>query len=45
MSYQWLTLWSYGETFLAAAWLTLQVTLLAFMLAVADLSRRHTVGA
>ncbi|AUV02465.1 amino acid ABC transporter permease [Phytobacter ursingii] len=35
MSYQWLTLWSYGETFLAAAWLTLQVTLLAFMLAVA----------
>lgn len=35
MSYQWLTLWSYGETFLAAALLTLQVTLLAFMLAVA----------
>jgi polar amino acid transport system permease protein len=35
MSYQWLTLWSYGETFLAAAWLTLQVTLLAFVLAVA----------
>lgn len=35
MSYQWLTLWSYGETFLTAAWLTLQVTLLAFMLAVA----------
>lgn len=35
MSYQWLTLWNYGETFLAAAWLTLQVTLLAFVLAVA----------
>ena len=35
MSYQWLTLWRYGETFLAAAWLTLQVTLLAFVLAVA----------
>ncbi|ADU71300.1 amino acid ABC transporter permease [Pantoea sp. At-9b] len=34
MSYQWLTLWNYGETFLAAAWLTLQVTLLAFVLAV-----------
>ena len=35
MSYQWQTLWSSGETFLAAAWLTLQVTLLAFVLAVA----------
>lgn len=35
MSYQWLTLWSYGETFTAAARLTLQVTLLAFVLAVA----------
>lgn len=34
MSYQWLTLWNYGETFLVAAWLTLQVTLLAFVLAV-----------
>lgn len=33
MSYQWLTLWQYADTFLAATWLTLQVTLLAFMLA------------
>lgn len=32
MSYQWLTLWHYGSTFLSAAWLTLQVTLLAFAL-------------
>ena len=35
MSYQWLTLWRYADTFLDAAWLTLQVTLLAFALAVA----------
>jgi len=35
MSYQWLTLWRYADTFLEAAWLTLQVTLLAFALAVA----------
>ncbi|HAU5564300.1 amino acid ABC transporter permease [Pantoea sp. JGM49] len=35
MSYQWLTLWRYADTFLEAAWLTLQVTLLAFVLAVA----------
>lgn len=34
MSYQWLTLWRYADTFLDAAWLTLQVTLLAFALAV-----------
>lgn len=33
MRYQWLTLWQYADTFLAATWLTLQVTLLAFMLA------------
>ncbi|WP_118180243.1 amino acid ABC transporter permease [Paraburkholderia phosphatilytica] len=30
MSYQWLTLWGYVPDFLRAAWLTLQVTLLAF---------------
>jgi len=35
MSYQWLTLWRYADTFLSAAWLTLQVTLIAFALAVA----------
>ncbi|MGC6386700.1 amino acid ABC transporter permease [Ewingella sp. S1.OA.A_B6] len=35
MSYQWLTLWRYGDTFLSAAWLTLQVTVVAFALAVA----------
>ncbi|MEQ9888729.1 amino acid ABC transporter permease [Pectobacterium zantedeschiae] len=34
MNYQWLTLWRYGDTFLSAAWLTLQVTLLAFALSV-----------
>ncbi|OON38465.1 hypothetical protein BTJ39_18620 [Izhakiella australiensis] len=33
MSYQWLTLWQYFGTFAEAAWLTLQVTLLAFLLA------------
>ncbi|MGV2291710.1 amino acid ABC transporter permease [Trinickia sp. YCB016] len=32
MSYQWLTLWGYVPDFLRAAWLTLQVTLLAFCL-------------
>ena len=32
MSDQWLTLWRYADTFLAAAWLTLQVTLLAVAL-------------
>jgi polar amino acid transport system permease protein len=35
MSYQWLTLWRYGDTFLSAAWLTLQVTIIAFALALA----------
>lgn len=35
MSYQWLTLWQYADTFLDAAWLTLQVTILAFVLALA----------
>lgn len=35
MNYQWLTLWHYGGTFLTATWLTLQVTLLAFALAIA----------
>ena len=35
MNYQWLTLWRYADTFLEAAWLNLQVTLLAFVLAVA----------
>ncbi|QKJ85151.1 polar amino acid transport system permease protein [Paramixta manurensis] len=35
MSYQWLTLWRYAGTFVDAAWLTLQVTLLAFVLAMA----------
>lgn len=35
MNYQWLTLWRYAGTFLDASWLTLQVTLLAFVLAVA----------
>ena len=34
MSYEWLTLWGYVPEFLRAAWLTLQVTLLAFALAV-----------
>jgi polar amino acid transport system permease protein len=32
MSYQWLTLWGYVPDFIRAAWLTLQVTLLAFCL-------------
>ena len=35
MSYQWLTLWGYVPDFLRAAWLTLQVTLLAFCLSLA----------
>ncbi|GAB6852121.1 amino acid ABC transporter permease [Paraburkholderia kururiensis] len=35
MSYQWLTLWGYVPEFVRAAWLTLQVTLLAFCLALA----------
>ncbi|MGM3187071.1 ABC transporter permease subunit, partial [Musicola paradisiaca] len=35
MSYQWLALWRYADTFLSAAWLALQITLLAFLLAVA----------
>ncbi|WP_321917019.1 MULTISPECIES: amino acid ABC transporter permease [unclassified Paraburkholderia] len=34
MSYEWLTLWGYVPDFLRAGWLTLQVTLLAFVLAV-----------
>lgn len=34
MSYEWLTLWGYVPQFLHAGWLTLQVTLLAFVLAV-----------
>ena len=33
MSYQWLTLAGYFNTFIEAAWVTLQVTLLAFLLA------------
>ncbi|WP_019939214.1 amino acid ABC transporter permease [Bordetella sp. FB-8] len=33
MSYQWLTLWGYLPDFIRAGWLTLQVTLLAFCLA------------
>jgi polar amino acid transport system permease protein len=35
MSYQWLTLWGYVPDFMRAAWLTLQVTLLAFCLSLA----------
>ena len=34
MSYEWFTLWGYVFEFLKAGWLTLQVTLLAFVLAV-----------
>lgn len=34
MSYEWLILWGYVPEFLQAGWLTLQVTLLAFVLAV-----------
>ncbi len=34
MLYQWLTLWGYVPDFIHAAWLTLQITLLAFLLAV-----------
>ncbi|PKH23756.1 hypothetical protein CIG19_10050 [Enterobacterales bacterium CwR94] len=34
MSYQWLTLWNYAGDFVTAAWLTLQITLVAFALAV-----------
>ncbi|MBB5461357.1 amino acid ABC transporter permease [Paraburkholderia sp. Cpub6] len=33
MSYEWLTLWGYVPEFLSASWLTLQVTVLAFVLA------------
>ncbi len=33
MSYEWLTLWGYVPEFVKAAWLTLQVTVLAFVLA------------
>jgi len=33
MSYQWLTLWGYVPEFFQAAWLTLQITLLAFCVA------------
>ncbi|MDR5798485.1 amino acid ABC transporter permease [Caballeronia sp. LZ008] len=32
MNYEWLTLWGYVPEFLKAGWLTLQVTLLAFVL-------------
>jgi polar amino acid transport system permease protein len=35
MSYQWLTLWGYVPEFIKAGWLTLQVTVLAYVLAVA----------
>ncbi len=35
MSYQWLTLWGYAPEFLKAAWLTLQVTALSFVLSLA----------
>jgi polar amino acid transport system permease protein len=35
MSYQWLTLWGYAPEFLKAGWLTLQVTMLSFALAIA----------
>ncbi|PTB20081.1 amino acid ABC transporter permease [Trinickia symbiotica] len=34
MLYQWLTLWGYVPDFIHAAWLTLQVTLLSFLLAI-----------
>ncbi|SMG08712.1 amino acid ABC transporter permease [Paraburkholderia susongensis] len=34
MSYEWLTLWAYVPDFLRAGWLTLQVTVLSFVLAV-----------
>lgn len=34
MSYQWLTLWGYVPAFLQAGWLTLQITVLSFVLAV-----------
>jgi polar amino acid transport system permease protein len=34
MSYEWLTLWGYVPEFLKAGWLTLQVTLLSFVLAI-----------
>ncbi len=33
MSYEWLTLAGYWNDFVHAAWLTLQITLLAFILA------------
>ncbi|MDQ7981999.1 amino acid ABC transporter permease [Paraburkholderia sp. SARCC-3016] len=35
MSYQWMTLAGYANDFVRAAWLTLQVTLLAFVLSIA----------
>lgn len=35
MSYQWLTLWGYVPEFIKAGWLTLQVTVLAFVLSLA----------
>jgi polar amino acid transport system permease protein len=35
MSYRWLTLWGHAPEFLNAAWLTLQVTMLSFALAIA----------
>lgn len=34
MLYQWLTLWGYVPDFIHAAWLTLQITLLSFLLAI-----------
>lgn len=33
MSYEWLTLWGYVPEFIKAGWLTLQITVLAFLLA------------
>jgi len=35
MGYEWLTLWGYVPDFIKASWLTLQVTVLSFVLAVA----------
>ncbi|TAM52226.1 MAG: amino acid ABC transporter permease [Paraburkholderia sp.] len=35
MGYEWLTLWGYVPEFIKASWLTLQVTVLSFVLAVA----------
>jgi len=50
MNYQWVTLLRYSDVFLAAAWVTLQVTVLAFILAItlgllAALARLCRVGA